>query len=135
MAKGKKKIKILYETTFHGKKLMVAADKHNWIILVGEENLKEWVSNAERWFFTSLPNMLLALQKHFIKNRIKRLETSEMIRVVEKSYDDVKELGQGLALEIAGKGRYKDLPRFPCDHVLGPYPKALKRYTGAKSEV
>lgn len=114
-------LKILYETKFHGKRLVVATDPNNWIIVRGSPKYEDdvFLHRGDKWFFTSLPNMLMALQRYFIKEKIKRLETSEMIRVIEQSYEDVQKIGRELVLEIVHNDAYGTLPRFPCDHNLG----------------
>ena len=119
--KRREKLNIIYDTVFHGKRLVVATDPHNWIVIRGSTKLDDevFLQGGARWFFSSLPKMLLSLQKYFVKERIKRLETSAMIRVIEQSYEDVEKLGQSLMIEIVAKDCYSALPRFPSDCVLG----------------
>ena len=119
--KPREKLNIIYDTTFRDRRLVIATDPNNWIIVRGSPELEEdvFLHRGDKWFFVSLPNMLMALQRYFIKERIKRLETSEMIRVIEQSYEDVQRIGRELVLEIVHNDAYGTLPRFPCDHILG----------------
>ncbi|MFC1620184.1 hypothetical protein ACFL45_09585 [Candidatus Neomarinimicrobiota bacterium] len=121
----RKPAKIIYETEFHGKKLAIATETYNWIIIRCKPD-EDPLESRQRWYFSDLTAMLKAVQKYFIKERIKRLETSEMIRVVEQSYQDVENLGQSLVEKIVAEAPYGALPRFPCDHVLLPQQREVK---------
>lgn len=123
----KKPPKIIYETVFHGQRLVVATERDNWIVIRGSDQLENFMRDGERWFFSDLSGMLKALHKYFLRERIKRLDFEGMARIVQKSYEDIEKLGHGLAVEIADNDLHGALPRFPCDHVVEHYKKEKQR--------
>lgn len=123
----KKPPKIIYETVFHGQRLVVATERDNWIVIRGSDQLENFMRDGERWFFSNLSEMLKALHQYFIRKRIKRLDFEGMARIVEKSNKDVGKLGHRLVAEIADNDLHGALPRFPCDHVVTPHHKKEKQ--------
>lgn len=116
---------VVYQTEFHGKKLAIAVERHNWIIVhckAGTNPLK----SDDRWYFSDPAAMLLAVHKYLLKERVKRLGFDDFAQVVRQSYDDVEKLGRRLVVEIADNAGYGALPRFPCDHVVERYRKEIR---------
>lgn len=122
----KKPPTIIYETEFHGKKLAVATERYNWIIIRcrNDENPLE---SDNRWYFSDLAAMLKALHKFFIRERIKRLDFEGMARIVERSYEDVEKMGHRLVIELADKAGYGALPHSSCDRVVETPPTTEMR--------
>ena len=98
----KKPPEIIYVTEFHGRKLAVAKDAHNWIVIRCKSD-EDPLASDRRWYFSDPAAMLKAVHKYLIKERIKRLDFMGMAQIVEESYKDVEKLAQRLAEKIADK--------------------------------
>lgn len=98
----KKPPEIIYVTEFHGKKLAVAKDAYNWIVIRCRSD-EDPLESDNRWYFSDPAAMLRAVHKYLLKERIKRLDFEAMARIVKRSYKDVEKLAQRLAEKIADK--------------------------------
>lgn len=87
-------LRILYQTQFHGKGLAIGVDSFNWVVVHFNPGQCP-LDSRQRWYFSNLPDMLLALHKYFVKERIKRLGFLDMVKAVELSYKQVKKIGSG----------------------------------------
>jgi len=110
-------LKILYQTQFRGKGLAIGVDSFNWVVVHFDQGQCP-LDSRQRWYFSSLPNMLLALHKYFVKERVKRLGFLDMAKVVKLSYKQVEKLGLELVLEIVRQVPHGALARFQGDHIL-----------------